>query len=72
MKRRTSIRTISGRARVYLQTDQALELAGGGARGFGRALDRQPDIALEASASRIDWVSDLGARIGSRDWWRGL
>jgi len=72
MKRRTSIRTISGRARVYLQKDQALELAGGGARGFGRALDRQPDIAPEAAPSRIDWVPDLGARIGSRDWWRGL
>ena len=72
MKRRTKIWTISGRARVYLQKDQALELAGGGARGFGRALDRQPDLAPQTAPSRIDWVPDLGARIGSRDWWRGL
>ena len=63
---------ISGRARVYLQNDQALELAGGGARGFGRALDRQAGPAPKAAPSRIDWVPDLGARIGSRDWWRGL
>jgi len=57
---------------VYLQNDQALELAGGGARGFGRALDRQAGPAPKAAPSRIDWVPDLGARIGSRDWWRGL
>lgn len=63
---------ISGRARVYLQKDQALELAGGGARGFGRALDRQLDIAPEPVSSRVDWVPDLGTRIGSREWWRGL
>jgi murein DD-endopeptidase MepM/ murein hydrolase activator NlpD len=63
---------ISGRARVYLQNDQALELAGGGGRGFGRALDRQREDAPIPARSRIDWVPDLGARIGSRDWWRGL
>lgn len=57
---------------MYLQNDQALELAGGGARGFGRALDRQAGPAPKAAPSRIDWVPDLGARIGSRDWWRGL
>nr|WP_302675588.1 M23 family metallopeptidase [Sphingomonas faeni] len=55
-----------------MQNDQALELAGGGARGFGRALDRQAGPAPKAAPSRIDWVPDLGARIGSRDWWRGL
>ena len=56
---------------MYLQNDQALELAGGGARGFGRALDR-PGSGSKPVPSRIDWVPDLGARIGSLDWWRGL
>ena len=26
---------------------------------------------LRAAAERIDWVPDLGSRIGSLDWWRG-
>ncbi len=72
MRRRDGFDAISGRARVYLQKDHALELAGGGARGFGRALGRQPDIAPRTAPSQIDWVPDLGARIGSREWWRGL
>jgi murein DD-endopeptidase MepM/ murein hydrolase activator NlpD len=38
--------------------------------GFGR---RGPAVALPVrSASDFDLVPDLGARIGSRDWWRGL
>jgi murein DD-endopeptidase MepM/ murein hydrolase activator NlpD len=62
-----------GAARVYLQNDQGLELAGGGvARGFGRALAPAVADPLRGRAARFDWVPDLGARIGSGDWWRGL
>lgn len=59
---------------MFLQTDQGLELAGGGARGFGRApvafAPVRPSFADRLH--RTDWVPDLGAEIGSRDWWRGL
>ncbi len=38
--------------------------------GFGR---RGPAVTLPGRiASDFDFVPDLGARIGSRDWWRGL
>ncbi|RHW17734.1 M23 family peptidase [Sphingomonas gilva] len=36
---------------------------------------RQPDTALERlrrTLADTDWTPDLGARIGSREWWRGL
>jgi murein DD-endopeptidase MepM/ murein hydrolase activator NlpD len=61
---------------VYLRNDQGFELASA-APGFGRALAPplpQPTRAdlLREHATRIDWVPDLGARIGSLDWWRGL
>ena len=65
---------------MFLRNDHGLEFAGGtsaahlGARTFGRAplapaslLDR-----ARAQAAAIDWVPDLGANVGSRDWWRGL
>lgn len=71
-----------GAARVYLQDDHGLEPAGAtAARGFGRAVLAQPRSAqsartapamLHTTDTRIDWVPDLGARIGSLDWWRGL
>ena len=61
---------------MFLQTDQSLELAAaggvGGARTFGRP--PAPLVAAPTLADRlhaIDWIPDLGARIGSRDWWRG-
>lgn len=62
---------------MFLRDDSGFELAGGTAsRGFGRALmlpqDLSPYDKLRAGASRIDWVPDLGAQIGSRDWWRGV
>ena len=61
---------------MFLRNDQGLEVAGGtAARSFGRALvvqaDRSPFETLRAHAGRIDWVPDLGAQIGSLDWWRG-
>ncbi|NNM76865.1 M23 family metallopeptidase [Sphingomonas sp. ID1715] len=38
--------------------------------GFGRG---GPAVAIPTlSAPRVDFVPDLGARIGSREWWRGL
>jgi len=73
---------------VYLRNDSGLELAGGGTavRAFGRAggapvaggraLVREADLhpleRLRVAAQRLDWTPDLGARIGSLQWWRGL
>ena len=31
-----------------------------------------PRIPLRTAATSIDWVPDLGAQIGSLDWWRGV
>lgn len=64
---------------MYLRNDQGLELASATA-GFGRApaparlraLPQPTRAPLLDRATQIDWVPDLGARIGSRDWWRGL
>ncbi|MGA1798354.1 peptidoglycan DD-metalloendopeptidase family protein [Sphingomonas sp. 4RDLI-65] len=72
---------------MYLRNDQGFELAGTAAsRGFGRAPAVMPAVmpvpmpalvpfgvaGLRDRATRIDWVPDLGHRIGSLDWWRGL
>ena len=62
---------------MYLRNDSGPELARvfGHGRG-GRALVREQDLhpleRLRIKAHRVDWVPDLGARIGSGDWWRGL
>ena len=56
---------------MFVGTGQALELAGGGGvRDFGRASPPRPTAAERLL--RADWAVDLGARIGSREWWRGL
>ncbi|MEG8018884.1 MULTISPECIES: M23 family metallopeptidase [Sphingomonas] len=66
---------------MFLRDDQRYELAGV-AVTRGPVL-RMPSSAtltprespvdiLRGAATRIDWVPDLGARIGSLDWWRGL
>ena len=62
---------------MFLRNDHGLEFAGAGApRAFGRAFVPQPEPGrfgqLRDRATRVDWVPDLGAQIGSRDWWRGL
>lgn len=54
-----------------------MELAGGaGARGFGRAVAPVPQLTwrdhLRARLHDTEWVPDLGSRIGSGTWWRGL
>lgn len=62
---------------MYLRNDHGLDGAGGAsALRFGRApvaaaypagrIDRWPDRLRD-----IDLVPDLGANIGSREWWRG-
>ena len=62
---------------VFLREQPGLELAGGaGARSFGRAIVPAPVVTwqdrLRATLHHTDWVPDLGARIGSLTWWRGL
>jgi len=63
---------------LFLADDPSLTLAGGTAtRSFRRALAEQPapphwSETLRHRLSAIDWVPDLGQRIGSGDWWRGL
>ena len=62
---------------MFLRNDHGLELAGGtAARPFGRAPGVARDVgriaSLHGAAAAIDWAPDLGAQIGSRDWWRGL
>ncbi len=65
---------------MFLRNDQGFELAGGTtarglARPFGRAAIPAPLGRLARfrdTAARLDWAPDLGAAIGSRDWWRGL
>lgn len=61
---------------MFLRHDQGLELAGGTtARAFGRAaIVVAPPSRAERwreAIHRIDWTPDLGARIGTLDWWRG-
>jgi murein DD-endopeptidase MepM/ murein hydrolase activator NlpD len=62
---------------VFLREQPGLEWTGGaGARGFGRALVPVAEVSRldrwRAQALATDWVPDLGAQIGSRDWWRGV
>ena len=61
---------------MFVSNDQ-FEQSGGTAPSSARnALVLTTDLTfnekLRASLSRIDWTPDLGARIGSRDWFRGL
>lgn len=61
---------------MFLRSDHGLENAGGAAAlSFGRAFAPAAPVTL---ADRLrdrfpdfDLVPDLGARIGSREWWRG-
>lgn len=58
----------------------ALSFAPASAHSFGRAVrdvatpavDPAPLDHFRTWLSRTDWTPDLGARIGSADWWRGL
>ncbi|MBA4772523.1 MAG: M23 family metallopeptidase [Sphingomonas sp.] len=61
---------------MFLRSDYELAQGGGAAAiAFGRSERARlsPGVrGLRADFSAIDWTPDLGARIGSRDWWRGL
>jgi murein DD-endopeptidase MepM/ murein hydrolase activator NlpD len=62
---------------LFLRDDHGLELAGGTAarslrRMLAPALPATRGERWHAAIAAIDWTPDLGARIGSRDWWRGL
>lgn len=62
---------------MFVRDETGLELAGGtNARAFGRAFvpyrAPTPIETVRDTLARIDWVPDLGSRVGSRDWWRGL
>jgi len=62
---------------LFLADDQSLHLAGGtAARSFRRVAVAAPPPTRAAlwrdRLAAIDWVPDLGSRIGSLDWWRGL
>lgn len=61
---------------MFLRNDHGLEQAGGTATvSFGRAPVPLPELGRfdrwRERARTIDWVPDLGSRIGSLDWWRG-
>ena len=61
---------------MFLRSDFGGEQGGGAATlTFGRAERARvtpPLASLHDRLDSIDWTPDLGARIGSRDWWRGL
>lgn len=61
---------------MFLATDDASYLSGGtAARTLGGALapaSKPRPSGWRQTLRAIDWVPDLGTRIGSRDWWRGL
>ncbi len=76
---------IRGAAGLYLRNDTGFGIGGAGgqsggaaALAFGQALPlatRSPVPLAERWRGRLaemDPVVDLGARIGTRDWWRGL
>lgn len=61
---------------MFLRSDYDQDLGGGAAAlDFGRMAPIAAPGALGRLRDHIgttDWTPDLGARIGSRDWWRGL
>ncbi len=61
---------------MFLRNDLGPDQAGGSAAiSFGRAIVPNPELTrldkLRAAALKVDWVPDLGSRIGTLDWWRG-
>ncbi|QNA85818.1 M23 family metallopeptidase [Sphingomonas sp. So64.6b] len=61
---------------MFLRSDHGQEQAGGTATlSFGRGAYvptvLSPFDKLRTGIAQIDWAPDLGARIGSADWWRG-
>src|SRR3546814_9694069 len=61
----------SGRLALFLRSDSDL-LGGGGATALAYAMPARGGVAALADRLRdIDWTPDLGARIGSLEWFRG-
>jgi len=63
---------------LFLRAEElGLEGAGGAssralrAPAFGRAAPAAHGRAFHDRLGRVDWVPDLGARVGSAAWWRG-
>ena len=68
-------RQYRGRVFLFLRSDHDLQAAGGAAAlSFARAPVAAPSPldTLRDRLHGIDWTPDLGQRIGSLDWWRGL
>ncbi len=61
---------------MFLRSDHGIDQSGGAAAlSFGRAIvpiaAQSPFHRLRATLLQIDWAPDLGARIGTAEWWRG-
>jgi len=58
---------------VYLRNDQFDSAGGTAARSTELVLVPEPKLIdrIRHAIEEIDWTPDLGARIGSRDWFRG-
>jgi len=61
---------------VFLRSDHEIDQGGGAsALSFGRAIAAAPTPtiidSLRVAITETDWTPDLGARIGSTQWWRG-
>ncbi|OYY79711.1 MAG: hypothetical protein B7Y43_00095 [Sphingomonas sp. 28-62-20] len=61
---------------MFLRSDHVLEQGGGAAAlSFGRALvpvrSQSRFVRWRGRFAQVDWAPDLGARIGSAEWWRG-
>jgi murein DD-endopeptidase MepM/ murein hydrolase activator NlpD len=61
---------------VFLRNEHYEQSGGAAPSSSGRALVLTTELSfmdrVRANIAQVDWTPDLGARIGSRDWFRGL
>jgi murein DD-endopeptidase MepM/ murein hydrolase activator NlpD len=61
---------------VFLRNEHYEQSGGAAPSSTGRALVLTTELSfmdrLRANIAQVDWTPDLGARIGSREWFRGL
>lgn len=61
---------------MFLRNEHYEQSGGAAPSSAGRALILTTELSfadrLRATMAQVDWTPDLGARIGSRDWFRGL
>jgi len=61
---------------VFVRNEQYEQSGGAAPSSTGRALVLSTDLSfldrVRAGMAQVDWTPDLGARIGSREWFRGL